>query len=309
MSKKTTDAYALIQEAVEEAEKYQNEEVIIELDEGIYHEKLEIRRNNLIIRGKSATTTVIQFGDYGFFKMPDGEKRGTFRSQTIFLEGDNILLENITIANTAGFGREIGQAIALYADGTLHRYKNCRFLGNQDTLFLAPLPEKEYEVNGFRGPKQFAPRTPGSYYLENCYIEGTVDYIFGGGEAYFYQCELKSLNEKGVCYVTAASTPEHQKYGFVFLQCKFTGNITERNVYLGRPWRNHARTAVIECELEECIAECGWNDWGKADAHTTIEYVEAENTGKGTVGKRAIYSRRLSAEEVEEYRRRFITME
>ncbi len=294
------DTFHTIQEAVWEAEKY-TEEAIIEITEGIYHEKLEIRRNNLTLRGLDASTTIIQYGDYGYFKMPDGEKRGTFRSQTMFLEGDNIRLENITIANTAGYGKEIGQAVALYADGKQHWYEGCRFLGYQDTLFLAPLPPKEYEVNGFRGPKQFAPRNPGSYYLKNCYIEGTVDYIFGGGEAYFYQCELKSLNDKSVCYVTAASTPEGQKSGFVFYKCRFTGASSEKNVYLGRPWREYAKTVIIESELEECIAECGWNDWGKTDTHKTIEYMEAGNTGAGAAGVRAEYAKQVDMEEAKHY--------
>lgn len=302
VSKNKQGAFKTIGEAIEEAKKY-SEEIVIELDEGTYHEKLEIRQSHITIKGRDAARTIIEYNDYGFFKMPDGEKRGTFRSQTMFLEGNDITLENITIANTAGFGKEIGQAVALYADGSSHIYKNCRFVGHQDTLFLAPLPEKEYEVNGFRGPKQFAPRTPGSYRLEHCYIEGTVDYIFGGGEAFFLQCELKSLNDKGTCYVTAASTPEEQKYGFVFYQCKFTGMTAEKNVYLGRPWRNYAKTVIIACELGECIAEVGWNDWGKENAHQTITYAEAENTGMGVIGKRAAYAKQLSAEEVAEYRK------
>lgn len=301
VSQDGTAEYRTIKEALEKASFYKGEKVAIEISEGVYREKLEIKQSDLTICGIGKVR--IEYDDYGYFIMPDGEKRGTFRTQTVFLDADRVIMKNITIANTAGYGAAIGQAIALYADGTNLYFENCRFLGHQDTLFLAPLPEKEYEKNGFRGPKQFAPRIHGTQYYYHCYIEGTVDFIFGGATAYFEECHIHALNDKSVCYITAASTQEGYSYGFVFEKCRFTGNTKERNVYLGRPWRNHARTAVLHSDLGEQIAPEGWNDWGKQDAWNTILYEECGNTGKGAEGNRAVYSRCITEEEAKAYQK------
>ena len=83
------------------------------------------------------------------------------------------------------------------------RVQNCRLIGSQDTLFTGPLPEKEKEPGGFRGPKEFAPRINGRQYYKNTYICGGVDFIFGSATAYFENCTLESLPEGGG-YVTAA---------------------------------------------------------------------------------------------------------
>ena len=73
----------------------------------------------------------------------DGRKRGTFRSYTVLVDGDNVTFKNCTFENTAGKGCDVGQAIALYLDGDNITLESCTLRGHQDTLFLAPLPEKE----------------------------------------------------------------------------------------------------------------------------------------------------------------------
>lgn len=101
--------------------------------------------------------TVISFGDYGYEIMPDGIKRGTFRSYTFFVHAADVTLRNLTIENTAGDSKTHGQAIALYAECDRFVAEYCRILGHQDTLFTGPLPPEEYEPGGFRGPTESAP--------------------------------------------------------------------------------------------------------------------------------------------------------
>lgn len=150
---------------------------------------------------------MISFGDYGYEIMPDGIKRGTFRSYTFFVHAADVTLRNLTIENTAGDSKTHGQAIALYAECDRFIAESCRILGHQDTLFTGPLPPEEYEPGGFRGPTESAPRINGRQYYHNCYICGDIDFIFGSATAYFEGCTIASL---GPGYVTAASTPEGQ---------------------------------------------------------------------------------------------------
>ena len=100
----------------------------------------------------------------------------------------------MTISNTAGFGEKVGQAIAVYAEGDRISFESCRILGHQDTLFTGPLPYKEIEKGGFKGPTEFAERKVGRQLYSSCYIEGEVDFIFGSAAATFEGCELFSLD-------------------------------------------------------------------------------------------------------------------
>ena len=292
------DAFALAMQTPKETA------VEICLAAGAYKEKLDLIRDNVTLIGEDPLNTVITFDDYALFLMPDELKRGTFRSYTIFLHGDNITVKNITFANTAGYGPKIGQAVAVYADGARMTFENCRFLGRQDTLFTAPLPPSVIEWGGFRGPRENAPRDNGTHYYKNCYIEGDVDFIFGGATAYFEDCEIRSLSRGNdpEGFVTAASTPEGRTYGYVFNRCRFTSDCAPETVYLGRPWRNFAKTVIMNSELSAHIKKEGWHDWNKEDARTQTFYAEYNNYGPGASPEtRVSWSHQLTEEEAKEY--------
>lgn len=211
---------------------------------------------------------------------PDGNKRGTFRSYTVLVDGNNVTFKNCIFENTAGKGEDVGQAIALYLDGDNISLENCIIKGHQDTLFLAPLPEKEIIPGGFLGPKQFTERKNRTFYFNNCKIEGGVDFIFGGATAYFDNCEFISV-EKG--FVFAPSTPKDIKVGFVAKNCRFTSadGISPRSCYIARPWRDHAAVELIDCYIGEHIHPDGFDDWGKTHAHSTMRFTEHNSHGKG----------------------------
>lgn len=261
------------------------EQIRIFIRNGIYNEKLVINRNNVIFEGESAENTIITFSDYANMNMDDGSKRRTFRTSTFMIDCNDFIARNITFQNNSGYGSEVGQAIALYVDGDRIIFDNCIIKGNQDTLFTAPLPKYEYEKGGFTGPKEFAPRITGRHYYHKCLISGNIDFIFGGATAYFDKCEIfVNMDDelKDIYgYIAAASTPEEQEYGYVFNECMLTSNCPDRSVYLGRPWRNYAKTVYMKCYMGNHIAEEGWHDWGKTDAHDTIFYAEYNNYGDG----------------------------
>lgn len=287
--------------------------VRIHLASGTYHEKLVIQRPHLSFIGESAKDTIIAYDDYAKFIMPDGSKRGTFRSYTVLLDTHDVTMENLTIANLAAPRKKAGQAVALYADGDRLVFKNCRFTGNQDTLFTGPLPPAPKEPGGFTGPKEFAPRINGRQLYDNCYICGNVDFIFGSATAYFRSCHIEAVaegtfgskeGEPPVCgYITAASTPKGQAYGYVFDHCNITGSgCPPESVYLGRPWRNYAKTVFLNCTMDSCIHPAGFHDWKKPEAHETVYYAEYNSLGEGGVCRnRAPFTHILTDSEAEYY--------
>ena len=268
--------------------------VIIEIAPGIYHEKLTLNKPYITLRGMSenSSDTVISYDDYALDLMEDGSKRGTFRTYTLFIDTHDVTLQHLTIENASGDSATHGQAIALYADGDRLMIDSCRLLGHQDTLFTGPLPEKERQPGGFIGPKQFAPRINGRHYYKNCYICGDIDFIFGSATAYFEHCIIESLLRTKTSaqsdalsdtsafpliqgYVTAASTPKGQTYGYVFSDCRFISkDCPAGSVYLGRPWRDYAKTILISCELGAHIHPAGFHDWNRENTHETVCYAE-----------------------------------
>lgn len=285
-----------------QAMEYGDEEVTIYLEAGVYHQPLEIKKSHLTLIGKGPEETIFSYNYAALEPLSDG-KRGTFRSQTVLIDADYVSVKDLSFKNTAGPGEIAGQALALYSDGDYLTFDNCHFYGYQDTLFTAPLPPKEVEVGGFRGPKEFAPRKPGRQLYKNCRIEGTVDFIFGGGLCYFLNCELVSLKrpDGAIGYVTAASTPEKQPYGYVFKDCAFTGNAKPHSVYLGRPWREFAHVAILHSYLGPHIHPLHWHDWNKTSAHDTIQFYEFENYGPGTSSAIADFAKELSKEKAAGY--------
>lgn len=290
VSRAAAGAYPTISDALVAADQlYPDAEqpVMIRVDPGEYRERVEIHRPHVTIEGETADSVRIVGGLGAKMPSEDGSgvdgTLGTFRTYTVLVDADDVRLENLTIVNDAGDGREVGQAIALYADGDRLVVDACCIKGHQDTLFLGPLPPHEAKPGGFIGPKQYAPRRVGRQYFRRCRIEGDVDFIFGGARAYFEGCEIRSLNRNMDVngYVTAASTPEGEPYGFVFHGCSFTApqDVAPDSVYLGRPWREWAQTVLIDCWLGQHIKREGWWDWAKPAAHERAHYAGASLHG------------------------------
>ena len=235
--------------------------------------QIHISESNLTIENQTFSGS-----HYAREDMPDGTKRGTFRSYTVLVDGDNICFKNCTFENTAGRGRDVGQAIALYLDGDGITLDGCILRGHQDTLFLAPLPEREIIPGGFIGPGQFTERKRRTVHFKDCIIEGGVDFIFGGATAYFDSCEFVSVEEG---YIFAPSTPADVEEGFVARHCRFTARdgVGQGSCFIARPWRNHAYLRLEDCYLGEHINPLGFDDWGKEEAHESVRFSEHNSRG------------------------------
>ena len=270
--------FKTVQEAINAVPDMRKTETRIFIKKGTYKEKLILpaSKTNVTFIGEDVTETIITYDDYAFRKNVFGEEIGTSGSSGFYIFGEGFTARNITLSNTAG---QVGQAVAVRVDGDKITFENCRFIGNQDTLY----------PHGDRS-RQF---------YKNCYIEGTVDFIFGWSTAVFEDCEIYC---KGSGYVTAASTKEETKYGFVFRNCKIHGSAPEHSFYLGRPWRPFAQTVFINCEMSNVIRPEGWHNWNKPDAEKTSFYAEYHSSGEGASTKdRVSWSHQLQQSELEHY--------
>jgi len=261
----------------------------------VYREKVTLRRPFTTLEGSGAQDTIILWDDGARELLPDGMNRGTFRTATLLVDAHHVTLRHLTVENAAAPREQVGQAIALYADGDFFTCEACTLRSHQDTLFTAPLPPKELQKNGFIGPKQFAPRTPQRHTYRRCRIEGDVDFIFGGASAWFEDCDIVSV---GAGYATAASTPQGQKYGYVFRRCRFLGEgLPEASCYLGRPWRDYAQTVLLDCHIGPHIRPEGWHDWDKPPFHKSGFYAEFPPPA----APRAPFARPLSRKEADAF--------
>ena len=272
-----TGQFRSVDEAIEVCRAFMDYHKVIFVKKGTYKEKLIIPSwlDHIEILGEDVNETIITFDDHANIRLAGTEKgMGTFRTYTLKIEGNDITLKNITIENNSA---RLGQAVALHTEGDRLLFIGCRFLGHQDTVYT-----------GKAGTR---------LYFKDCYIEGTTDFIFGPSTAWFENCEIHS---KANSYVTAASTPQDQPYGYVFNRCRLTADEGIDKVYLGRPWRPYAYTLFINCELGSHIVAAGWHNWNNADNERTARYLEYNNSGPRANGQRVSWSRQLSKKEAAE---------
>lgn len=271
VSKDGNGDFKTVQEAFDAVPAFRNVTTTIFIKNGIYKEKLILAepKKNVKIIGEDKQKTILTYDDYAQKKNKYGEDIGTSGSSSFYCIGNGFQAENITFENSSG---PIGQAVAIWIASDMATFVNCRFLGFQDTLYTYG-----------KGARQF---------FYGCYIEGTVDFIFGSSTAWFEACELHC---KKSGYITAASTPETAKYGYIFNNCTITGSQHSAQFYLGRPWRPFAKVIFMNCTLPPLIKPEGWHNWGKESNETTVYYAEYNNNGQGALSQNRVkWSHQLS---------------
>lgn len=279
VSKSGSEGYSSLQEALDSIPQGQVSEVTVRIKPGVYEEKVTVRKEAppILLLGEDPESTVISWSDNAHTLGPDGEPLGTFRSGTLNVFAEGFTAENLTIRNASGPGT--GQAVAAFVDAGQAVFRRVRLLGDQDTLYTGQ----------------------GRQYYDNCYIEGDVDYIFGAATALFERCHLHNKRSRG--YITAASTPADAKFGYVFLDCRITGGEGVSEVYLGRPWRDHAHVAFIRTSMDNSVTGEGWHNWGQPQREPTSRYEEFASSGPGAKPEaRVSWSRQLTPEEAAGYR-------
>jgi len=273
VAKDGTGDYKFIQDAIDAMRAFPLLPITLFIKNGVYTEKIELPSYNTDVTfvGESVDKTIIRFTDYS-----GRGKTITFNSYTAKISGARFVAENITFENAAG---PVGQAVALHVEADKAVFKNCRFLGNQDTIYAAGENSRQYFLN--------------------CYIEGTTDFIFGPSTAVFQNCTIRC---KANSYITAANTPKDKKFGFIFIDCKVMADSSVNKLFLGRPWRAFAKTVFIRCALPKQITAAGWDNWNNPENEKTTYYAEYMNTGDGANSKsRVPWSFQLTDQQAKEY--------
>lgn len=276
VSQDSTGNYLTLQEALNSVGDNNEKRTFIFIKNGIYKEKIILRasKKNVTLIGESADSVILTYNDFSG-RIVNEDTLTTFTSYSFYVQADCFTAENITFENSAG---AVGQAVAVMVKGDKVIFRKCRFVGNQDTFYTQGV---------------------GRCYVDSCYIEGTTDFIFGSSIAVFNRCIIQSKKNS---YITAASTPEGNKFGYVFLNCILTADKGIKSVYLGRPWRPFAKTVFISCELGSHIEPAGWHNWNKPDAEKTAFYAEYKCSGTGSItSKRVNWSKQLTDIEAYEY--------
>ncbi len=255
--------FLTVQEAIDAVPDFRkNVRTTILVRKGVYKEKIVVPESKINVSLIGQEGAVLSYDDYARKANLFGEEKGTSGSSSCYIYAPDFYAENLTFENSSG---PVGQAVACFVSADRVYFKNCRFLGFQDTLYTYG-----------KGCRQ---------YYEDCYIEGTVDFIFGWSTAVFNRCHIHS---KRGGYVTAPSTDEGQKYGYVFYDCRLTADDGVEKVYLSRPWRPFAQAVFIRCNLGKHIDPAGWNNWGKKETEKTVYYAEYQSTGEGANPKKRV---------------------
>jgi len=266
--------FKTVQEAVTACRDFAERDFRIFVKAGVYEEKLVIPswKRRITIIGENVDSTIITWNDYSGKTDRNGNTLNTFTSYTCLVAGNDIVVENLTFVNASG---RVGQAVALHVEGDRCIFRNCRLIGDQDTLFASGEQSRQY--------------------FDECHIEGTTDFIFGASTAVFRKCTILCKKDS---YITAASTSARREYGFVFLDCRILADTGVARVYLGRPWRLYAHTAFVRCGMGAHILPAGWHNWNKPEAEKTARYSEYRSSGPGAnPPARVSWSRQLSDRE------------
>ncbi len=253
--------------------------ITIIIKAGIYKEKLHLDagKNFVTLIGDGAEKSILTFDDHTGKILPNGDVINTRTSYSFLLKANDFTAKNIGFQNNAGF--TAGQAVAAEIDGDRAAFYNCRFIGFQDVLFTNNDDSRQF--------------------YKDCYIEGTTDFIFGSSTVWFQHCHIHSKKNS---HITAASTPANHLFGYVFNNCKLTGDTSLHAVSLGRPWRPYAAVAYINCNIGPNILPEGWRNWNNTDNYKTARYAEYKNTGLGAdIANRVTWAKQLTDEEAKSY--------
>jgi pectinesterase len=285
-----------LQEALDSLPAANVEPVHIFLKPGKYEQYLTIPKgkDHLTFTGKGAKPdeTLLSFHYKASDPKPGSNPPtniGTTGSASTTINSSDCTFENLTFENSAG--DNVGQAVALKTNGDRLIFRNCRFLGFQDTLY---------------------PAGGGRCYFVNCYITGDTDFIFGNATAVFDHCTINASDPR-LNYYTAANTQPKTPFGYVFLDCQLTASpgVQPGAVYLGRPWQwdrgSSAAVAFIRCTMGPHVNPEGWHPWAQTNVHPENntryrEFGSVDPQGKPLdVSKRVSWSHQLTAEEAAEY--------
>lgn len=274
--------FRTVQEAVNAVPFRNTCRTVIRVAPGVYRQPIHVpkTKNFITLAGLSPESTILTWNNTATKIEHHQESKligtGTFGCGSVIVDGEDFIAENITFENSAPQGS--GQAVAVRVSSDKCAFYNCKFLGWQDTLYLHN----------------------GKQYLRDCYIEGSVDFIFGNSTALLEHCHIHCKSEG---FITAQSRRSSQETtGYIFLRCVITGNGKQSYAYLGRPWGPFGRVVFAYSYIDQCVRPEGWHNWGKYENEKTACFYEYRCYGPGSCQpKRVGWARELVDEEASQF--------
>ncbi|PHU18091.1 hypothetical protein BC332_13786 [Capsicum chinense] len=269
--------FKTLKEAINSIPAGNTRRVIIWIGGGNYTEKVTIERTKPFITLYGDPKNVPNIIFHGTAK-----EYNTVNSATVIVESEYFSAVNINFVNTAPRpdGRsELGQAAALRTGGDKASLYNCKMYGFQDTFC----------------------DDSGKHFFKDCYIEGTVDFIFGNGKSLYLNTETHVIPGDPMAMVTAqARAAANVDSGFSFVHCMVTG--TGNTAYLGRAWKQFSKVVFSYTDMSDVVHPEGWSDFGKKEFGSSVYYGEYKNKGAGaTLDRRIGYVKKLSDEEAKPF--------
>ncbi|CAN6337044.1 unnamed protein product [Urochloa humidicola] len=274
--------FTSIQAAVDSLPLINLARVVIKVNAGTYTEKVNISpmRAFVTVEGAGADKTVVQWGDTAETVGSFGRPMGTFGSATFAVNSMFFVAKNITFKNTAPVPRPgaLGkQGVALRISADNAAFVGCNFLGAQDTLY----------------------DHLGRHYYRDCYIEGSVDFIFGNALSLYEGCHVHAIARNYGALTAQNRQSLLEDTGFSFVNCKVTGSGA---LYLGRAWGTFSRVVFAYTYMDNIIIPRGWYNWGDPTREMTVFYGQYKCTGPGAnYAGRVQWSRELTDEEAKPF--------
>ncbi|MDE7244311.1 MAG: pectin esterase [Oscillospiraceae bacterium] len=250
---------------------------VIQLAGGDYRVKSVIHTPRLTLQGEGADRTRILWDDYAKKLDSGGVEYNTFRTWTLAVCAGGVTMRDLSVVNDSLHPETKGQEVALTVYGDNFTMERCRLTSTQDTLFLGPLPPDLIQrYDGFL-PPYLRSDMPCRQRFADCLIEGTVDFIFGCGDAVFENCEIRSLvDARDIGYAAAPAHGLEQSEGFRFLNCRFTAEagVSPGSIYLARPWRDYGLCVFQDCTYGNHISPLGFDKWNDTHRDQTARFYE-----------------------------------
>ncbi|CAK9872176.1 unnamed protein product, partial [Sphagnum jensenii] len=274
--------FSTVQAAIDAVPPNNKRRVIIFISPGIYEERVEIPSNKPFItfQGAGRSVTLITGNSAARdWKREFSSAQGTFHSCVVGVNADHFIARNISFQNTAPHpvpGAAGWQAVALRATGDFAAFYGCGFYGAQDTLY----------------------DHKGRHYFHDCYIEGSIDFVFGRGQSLYVGCTLHSIDNYGSLTAQKRSDSKDRS-GFSFVNCTVTGSSPH---LLGRAWGPYSRVVYAYTYMENSIIPFGWSNWNDAYREETVYYGQYKCYGPGAnENARVAWSHELADEEAQPF--------
>lgn len=274
--------FASVQKAVDSLPVNNPCRVVISIGAGIYREKVVIPaiKAYVSLEGAGADKTIIEWNDTADLVGQTGRPLGTFGSATFAVNSPYFIAKNITFQNKAPpppSGALGKQAVALRISADTAAFIGCKFIGAQDTLY----------------------DHMGRHYFRDCYIQGSVDFIFGNGLSLYEGCHLHAITNSVGALTAQKRDSLLEETGFSFVHCKVTGSGA---LYLGRAWGTFSRVVFAFTFMDKIINPSGWYDWGNKSREMTVFYGQYQCSGPGAdFGRRVSWSRELTQQEAKPF--------